>query len=81
MRTVEPPDKFDGEAYLDDGPAVNSEFLNGLTIVDAKKKIIDWLEKNKCGCPAIQYKLRDSLFSRQRYWGAPFPVIHFDGDV
>ena len=81
VRTVEPPDKFDGEAYLDDGPAVNSEFLNGLTIVDAKKKIIDWLEKNKHGCPAIQYKLRDWLFSRQRYWGEPFPVIHFDGDV
>ena len=81
VRTVEPPDKFDGEAYLDDGPAVNSEFLNGLRIVDAKKKIIDWLEKNKCGCPAIQYKLRDWLFSRQRYWGEPFPVIHFDGDV
>ena len=81
VRTVEPPDKFDGEAYLDDGPAVNSEFLNGLTIVDAKKKIIDWLEKNKRGCPAIQYKLRDWLFSRQRYWGEPFPVIHFDGDV
>ena len=81
VRTVQPPDKFDGEAYLDDGPAVNSEFLNGLTIVDAKKKIIDWLEKNKHGCPAIQYKLRDWLFSRQRYWGEPFPVIHFDGDV
>ena len=81
VRTVEPPDKFDGEAYLDDGPAVNSEFLNGLTIVDAKKKIIDWLEMNKRGCPAIQYKLRDWLFSRQRYWGEPFPVIHFDGDV
>ena len=81
VRTVQPPDKFDGEAYLDDGPAVNSQFLNGLTIVDAKKKIIDWLEKNKRGCSAIQYKLRDWLFSRQRYWGEPFPVIHFDGDV
>ena len=81
VRTVQPPDKFSGDAYLDDGPAVNSEFLNGLTIVDAKKKIIDWLEMNKRGCPAIQYKLRDWLFSRQRYWGEPFPVIHFDGDV
>ena len=81
VRTVQPPDKFDGEAYSDDGPAVNSDFLNGLKIVDAKEKIIDWLEKNKRGCSAIQYKLRDWLFSRQRYWGEPFPVIHFDGDV
>ena len=81
VRTVQPPDKFHGEAYSDDGPAVNSDFLNGLKIVDAKEKIIDWLEKNKRGCSAIQYKLRDWLFSRQRYWGEPFPVIHFDGDV
>ncbi|MDP6547180.1 MAG: class I tRNA ligase family protein, partial [Phycisphaerae bacterium] len=81
VRTVQPPDKFDGEAYSDDGPSVNSDFLNGLKIVDAKEKIIDWLEKNKRGCSAIQYKLRDWLFSRQRYWGEPFPVIHFDGDV
>ncbi len=81
VRTVQPPDKFDGEAYSDDGPAINSDFLNGLKIVDAKEKIIDWLEKNKRGCSAIQYKLRDWLFSRQRYWGEPFPVIHFDGDV
>ncbi len=81
VRTVQPPDKFTGDAYLDDGPAINSEFLNGLTIVDAKKKIIDWLEKNKRGCPAIQYKLRDWLFSRQRYWGEPFPIIHFDDDL
>ena len=81
IRTVQPPDKFDGEAYQDDGPAINSEFLNGLTIIDAKKKIIDWLETNKHGSSAIQYKLRDWLFSRQRYWGEPFPVIHFDGDA
>lgn len=72
--------------YTKDGRAINSEnnsiSLNGLKIEDAKKKITFWLEENKIGQRAVTYKLRDWLFSRQRYWGEPFPILHFqDGTV
>lgn len=70
------------EAYAEDGIAVNSDFINGLKTEEAKKRTIDWLEKNNLGKAAVQYKLRDWLFSRQRYWGEPIPVIHLeDGTV
>ena len=70
------------EAYTEDGTAVNSDFINGLGTEEAKKKTIEWLEKNNLGKAAVQYKLRDWLFSRQRYWGEPIPVIHLeDGTV
>ncbi len=78
IRTVEPPDGFDGKAFLGDGPAINSGFLDGLCIDDAKKKIIDWLVERGSGERKVQYKLRDWLFSRQRYWGEPFPIVHTD---
>jgi len=78
IRTVEPPPDFDGQAYLGDGPAINSSFLDGLTIEDAKRRIIDWLEERQLGKRKVQYKLRDWLFSRQRYWGEPFPIVHAD---
>jgi leucyl-tRNA synthetase len=78
IRTVEPPPDFDGQAYLGDGPAINSSFLDGLTIEDAKRRIIDWLEERQLGRRKVQYKLRDWLFSRQRYWGEPFPIVHAD---
>lgn len=70
-------------AYTEDGEHINSEFLNGLNIVDAKKKVISWLEENNCGKAEINYKLRDWLFSRQRYWGEPFPILidPVDGSV
>ena len=79
IRTVEPTSDFDGEAYTGDGPAINSEFLNGLDIQIAKTKMIDWLEEHGHGIRKINYKLRDWLFSRQRYWGEPFPIIFSDG--
>jgi leucyl-tRNA synthetase len=64
-----------GECYGDDGIATGSDFLNGLTTADAKVKMIAWLEEQKIGQKAINYKLRDWVFSRQRYWGEPIPVI------
>lgn len=78
IRTVEPPEDFEGKAYTGEGPAINSEFLNGLSVEEAKGKIIDWLEEEGVGRKAVNYKLRDWLFSRQRYWGEPFPVVWID---
>ena len=68
------------EAFTDcaTGTMVNSGFLTGLSVEDAKKKMIGWLEENGKGHAKVQYKLRDWLFSRQRYWGEPFPVVHMD---
>lgn len=76
IRTVQPPDNWKGDAYLGDGPAINSGFLDGLHVADAKRKMIDWLEAKNLGQRRVNYKLRDWLFSRQRYWGEPFPVLH-----
>ena len=76
VRTVQPPADFDGKAYTGEGPAIASEFLNGLSIVDAKRAIIEWLEAEGHGTGATTYRLRDWLFSRQRYWGEPFPVVY-----
>ena len=58
------------------GTLVNSGFLDGLEVADAKKKIIEYLEENKIGTPKKNYKLRDWVFSRQRYWGEPIPIVH-----
>ena len=79
VRTVEPPEDFEGKAYTGEGSAINSEFLNGLNVSEAKEKIIEWLEEQGAGKRAVNYKLRDWLFSRQRYWGEPFPILHVDG--
>ncbi|WP_439662416.1 leucine--tRNA ligase [Lentzea sp. HUAS TT2] len=76
IRTVQPSEGFEGEAYTGDGPAVNSGFLDGMAIDDAKKTMIGWLEENGHGHGTVQFKLRDWLFSRQRYWGEPFPVVY-----
>jgi len=76
LRTVQPDKDFNGKAFLGDGPANNSDFLNGLYVEDAKKKIIEWLEQKGIGKATINYRLRDWLISRQRYWGTPIPIIH-----
>ncbi len=82
VRTVQPAADFEGKAYTGDGPAIASDFLNGLQIADAKAKMIGWLEANDKGTAKVQYKLRDWLFSRQRYWGEPFPILHLeDGTI
>jgi leucyl-tRNA synthetase len=76
VRTVQPPDGWTGKAYVEDGPAINSDFLNGLHVDDAKQKMIAHLEAHGLGTRKVNYKLRDWLFSRQRYWGEPFPILH-----
>jgi len=74
-RGDEPAFGFTGE-----GIAINSPVINGLTSTEAKKKITAWLEERSLGKGAVNYKLRDWLFSRQRYWGEPFPIIWEDGN-
>ena len=76
VRTVQPPEDFEGDAYEGDGPSINSDFLDGLHIAEAKEAMIGWLEANGHGERAVQYRLRDWLISRQRYWGSPIPVVY-----
>jgi leucyl-tRNA synthetase len=81
VRTVRPPEDFAGEAYLGDGPVINSGFLDGCSVAEAKAKMTDWLEAKGKGRRHVNYKLRDWLFSRQRYWGEPFPILFVDGEA
>jgi leucyl-tRNA synthetase len=83
IRTVQPPADFeDGKAYTGDGPTINSADpsrgldLNGLAMTAAKATMIEWLEANGHGKGAVTFRLRDWLFSRQRYWGEPFPIVY-----
>ena len=69
---------LDKAAYTGDGKHINSGFLNGLKIDEAKQKMVDWLTEHHAGQKKVNYKLRDWIFSRQRYWGEPIPVIHWD---
>lgn len=70
------------EAFTGDGQHINSDFLNGLNKVDGIAKAIEWLEQKGVGEKKISYRLRDWLFSRQRYWGEPIPMIHWeDGTI
>ncbi len=82
IRTVQPPpDHPAGEAYTGEGPTINSDFLDGLTNEAAFDEIVDWLESNGHGAAEVTYKMRDWLFSRQRYWGEPFPVVFDEHDL
>ncbi|MFN8610812.1 MAG: leucine--tRNA ligase [Vulcanimicrobiota bacterium] len=76
IQVVQPPEGFEGECFSGDGVAVNSELINGLPTPEAKKKIIAHLESQGKGKGKTQYRLRDWIFSRQRYWGEPFPIVH-----
>ena len=81
IRTVQPPKGWEGEAYTGDGPRINSEWLDGIVdTAEAKDKAIDWLEEHGIGKRTVQYRLRDWLVSRQRYWGCPIPVVYCPDD-
>ena len=85
IRTVQPPEDFTGGAFTGDGPTINSANaeldLNGLAMPEAKAAMIAYLEKKGYGEGTVTYRLRDWLFSRQRYWGEPFPIVYDDDGV
>ncbi|EGC92311.1 leucine--tRNA ligase [Turicibacter sanguinis] len=77
MKAVLEGDMTEG-AFTGDAAHINSDFINGMNNTDAKAAVINWLEENQKGSRKVNYKLRDWLFSRQRYWGEPFPVIMWE---
>src|SRR4051812_5894746 len=85
VRTVQPPEGFDGGAFTGVGPMINSAndeiSLNGLDKSDAITRITEWLVEHGHGEATTTYKLRDWLFSRQRYWGEPFPIVYDENDL
>ena len=82
VRTVQPPEDWPGGPYVGEGVAINSSgpnvSLDGMSVAEAKAHITGWLEEEGHGRGAVTYKLRDWLFSRQRYWGEPFPIVYDD---
>ncbi|MFI2367160.1 leucine--tRNA ligase [Streptomyces sp. NPDC018833] len=85
VRTVQPPEGWEGEAFTGQGTAINSAndeiSLNGLDVAEAKSRIIEWLVAKGIGEGTINFRLRDWLFSRQRYWGEPFPIVYDEDGV
>lgn len=69
------------EAFIGDGTHINSEFLDGLDKEEAINKMISWLEENKIGTKKVNYKLREWIFARQRYWGEPIPIVYVDNEM
>ncbi|HZD64687.1 MAG TPA: leucine--tRNA ligase [Acidimicrobiales bacterium] len=78
VRTVAPPEGWTGEAYTGDGPKINSAWMDGMAVDEAKAAAADWLEREGIGRRRVNYRLRDWLVSRQRYWGCPIPIIYCD---
>ncbi|MEJ8634958.1 leucine--tRNA ligase [Streptomyces sp. MS2.AVA.5] len=85
IRTVQPPEGWEGEAFTGQGPAINSSndeiSLNGLDVAEAKARITGWLVERGVGEATVNFRLRDWLFSRQRYWGEPFPIVYDEDGV
>ncbi len=75
-RTVQPPSDWDGEAWTGDGPHINSDFLDGLFKSEAIAAAISWLEQQGLGQGQVNFRLRDWLVSRQRFWGCPIPIVY-----
>ena len=80
IEVVQAPEGNEDKCFTGEGVAINSGFLDGLTTAEAKQKISAWLDDGKLGKSTVVYKLRDWLFSRQRYWGEPFPIVWKDGN-
>ncbi|HEU4344475.1 MAG TPA: leucine--tRNA ligase [Candidatus Binatia bacterium] len=78
IETVKRPPNWNGEAYTGDGIKINSGFLDGLTVAEARRRAIHWLVEHGLGEAKVNYRLRDWGISRQRYWGAPIPVLYCD---
>jgi leucyl-tRNA synthetase len=80
IETVKRPEGFAGKAYAGDGVKINSGFLDGLPVTEAKRRATDWLVAHGVGTAKVNYRLRDWGISRQRYWGAPIPVLYCEKD-
>jgi len=78
IRTVSPFDDWDGEAYTGDGKTINSGFLDGMMQEEAVAAVIEWMEDRGIGTGTVQFRVRDWLISRQRYWGCPIPIVSCD---